>query len=299
VAAGAGAGGRCRRAAARHRFVRGRVETGWEERRGRVGGGIKIFVGPVVGIKGKLKDDECKRGKYVGENLDDQDNIFCFEGGNEVTPVWMVLDYPHLFSFIFSFKREYSIILINSLTFIHSSRTRLPSYFSFIPTTHSWGPHISLTPSITHLPLPSSHRFSPAPLLLLPAPLLLSSPPAHRSGDPQPARGQVATVVARGGSGWRSQGPRRGGACPHPPPPALPLPPPSLRRRSSSTSRRWREGASALVGWRCEGAMRAQRQRGAEVGAAMAGSRAGVATLTCACRTRIHVGEEMKLAPTP
>jgi hypothetical protein len=35
------------------------------------------------------------------------------------------------------------------------------------------------------------------------------------------------------------------------------------------------------------------------VGVTMAGSRAGVDALTCARRTRIHVGEEMKLARTP
>jgi hypothetical protein len=53
------------------------------------------------------------------------------------------------------------------------------------------------------------------------------------------------------------------------------------------------------VGRRREKAMRARTQRGAEVGAAMARSLAGVAALTYACRTRIHVGEEMKPAPTP
>jgi hypothetical protein len=59
-----------------------------------VGGGRwrdkKMFVGPVVGMKEKLKDDECERGKYAGENLDDQDSIFGFEGGNGGIPVWTV-----------------------------------------------------------------------------------------------------------------------------------------------------------------------------------------------------------------
>jgi hypothetical protein len=38
-----------------------------------------------------MKDDECRRDKYEGDNLDNQDNIFCFEGGNRGTLVWMVL----------------------------------------------------------------------------------------------------------------------------------------------------------------------------------------------------------------
>jgi hypothetical protein len=29
-----------------------------------------------------IKEDECGRGVYEGENLDDQDDIFCFEGEN-------------------------------------------------------------------------------------------------------------------------------------------------------------------------------------------------------------------------
>jgi hypothetical protein len=67
----------------------GREETGgWRDK--------KMFVGPVVGMKEELKDDECERGKYGGENLDDQDNIFRFEGGNGGILVWTVLFFRYL-----------------------------------------------------------------------------------------------------------------------------------------------------------------------------------------------------------
>jgi hypothetical protein len=57
------------------------------------GGGIKKCLWAQLlglGMKEKLKDDECERGKYAGENLDDQDSIFGFEGGNGGIPVWTV-----------------------------------------------------------------------------------------------------------------------------------------------------------------------------------------------------------------
>jgi hypothetical protein len=39
---------------------------------------------------GETKEDECGRSEYKGGNSDEQDSIFCFEGGNEGRPVWMV-----------------------------------------------------------------------------------------------------------------------------------------------------------------------------------------------------------------
>jgi hypothetical protein len=37
-----------------------------------------------------MKYDECGRGGYEGENVDDGDGIFHFEEGFEVRRVWMV-----------------------------------------------------------------------------------------------------------------------------------------------------------------------------------------------------------------
>jgi hypothetical protein len=64
-------------------------------------------------------------------------------------------------------------------------------------------------------------------------------------------------------------------------------------------ARQW-GGSAKERARRCDaGAEAARWGGGSEVGVTMAGSRAGVTALTCACRTRIHVGEEMKPAPTP
>jgi hypothetical protein len=37
-----------------------------------------------------MKDDECGRSEYKGENIDEYDGIFRFEGENEGDRVWMV-----------------------------------------------------------------------------------------------------------------------------------------------------------------------------------------------------------------
>jgi hypothetical protein len=50
-------------------------------------------MGLAVGLLGwrrDIKDNECRRSGYEGENVDDEDGIFCFEGGFEVPRVWMV-----------------------------------------------------------------------------------------------------------------------------------------------------------------------------------------------------------------
>jgi hypothetical protein len=39
----------------------------------------------------EMKEDECGRSEYEGENFDNKDEIFCFEGGFEGPRVWMVL----------------------------------------------------------------------------------------------------------------------------------------------------------------------------------------------------------------
>jgi hypothetical protein len=38
----------------------------------------------VVGMKEEIKDDECGKSEYRGENLDELTGIFCFERGFEV-----------------------------------------------------------------------------------------------------------------------------------------------------------------------------------------------------------------------
>jgi hypothetical protein len=38
-----------------------------------------------------MKEDGCGISGYEGENLDEVDRIFCFEGGFVGTQVWMVL----------------------------------------------------------------------------------------------------------------------------------------------------------------------------------------------------------------
>jgi hypothetical protein len=50
------------------------------------------FVGSWDGVR-DIKDDECGRSEYKGENHADQSGIFCFEGGYEGTPVWVVLEH--------------------------------------------------------------------------------------------------------------------------------------------------------------------------------------------------------------
>jgi hypothetical protein len=37
-----------------------------------------------------MKEDGCRKGEYEGENLNDKEGIFCFEGGFEGERVWMV-----------------------------------------------------------------------------------------------------------------------------------------------------------------------------------------------------------------
>jgi hypothetical protein len=148
-------------------------------------------------------------------------------------------------------------------------------------------------PLSPHLPLPSTHRFSPA------SP---GTPPSlFSSGDPRSARGQAAAADPGGGAKARGEEARARillRTIPPFPAPAEQLELPAVARRSERAGGGGgaKEPTSSLQ--RAE-AMRARRQRGAEVGATMAGSRAGVAALTCACRTRIHVGEEMMPAPTP
>jgi hypothetical protein len=36
-------------------------------------------VTPVVGMKRDIKDDKCKRSRYEGDNITDQEKIFSFE----------------------------------------------------------------------------------------------------------------------------------------------------------------------------------------------------------------------------
>jgi hypothetical protein len=43
-----------------------------------------------------MKEDGCGSSGYEGENFDDKDEIFCFEGGFEVRRVWMVLVLPRV-----------------------------------------------------------------------------------------------------------------------------------------------------------------------------------------------------------
>jgi hypothetical protein len=38
-----------------------------------------------------MKEDGCRRSECEGEDLDDEDRIFCFEECFEVPRVWMVL----------------------------------------------------------------------------------------------------------------------------------------------------------------------------------------------------------------
>jgi hypothetical protein len=37
-----------------------------------------------------IKEDECRRIKYEGENIDDYDGIFCFEAEDEEKRAWTV-----------------------------------------------------------------------------------------------------------------------------------------------------------------------------------------------------------------
>jgi hypothetical protein len=49
---------------------------------------------PTVGLLGwkrDIKDDECERSGYDGENVDQEDGIFRFEGEYKGERVWMIL----------------------------------------------------------------------------------------------------------------------------------------------------------------------------------------------------------------
>jgi hypothetical protein len=133
----------------------------------------------------------------------------------------MASDHPHSSYFIFFFKIDYSVFVINLLSFILSFPAPMFLHFlSFIPTTRSWGPHVTLTPLSPHLPpslLPPRRRGA----CLLPsslAPLPLSSL-AHRSGGVAVTRGwhEARRRRIRPPIPWarrsrrRSRGPQRGG----------------------------------------------------------------------------------------
>jgi hypothetical protein len=50
----------------------------------------------VVEMKQKYEGDGCGRSEYERENFDDDDEIFCFEGGFEGQRVWMVSEAARL-----------------------------------------------------------------------------------------------------------------------------------------------------------------------------------------------------------
>jgi hypothetical protein len=68
-------------------------ESGGGGRRRNQRQGREVTHGPhewVVGMEKKYEEHECRRSGYEGENIADWDGIFCFEGENKGTRVWMV-----------------------------------------------------------------------------------------------------------------------------------------------------------------------------------------------------------------
>jgi hypothetical protein len=156
-----------------------------------------------------MKGDGCERSGFERGNLDGGGGIFRFEKDDEGERVWMVLDYPHSWCVIFSFKTEYSILLIHILSSIFTTPASV-----FLHISPLWPTQNILTPPSPFL------RFPPIPLFLRP-PL--------RPGDASQAehrRGEVELL------------------CTHTRPSRTP--PPSTSTAASSTICAWRTHVSLL-----------------------------------------------------
>jgi hypothetical protein len=154
----------------------------------------------------------------------------------------MYLNYPHSFSYIYSFKTEYSCLVREILSFISTSPALVILYFSSsIPTTHekahmSGGipashAHLASLPMAASLLQRSSSAVHRQPTSLLTRLLSLLSPPSA-DGLPPSSAGLLR----------RRQGPReREGEVATSSPAVLP---PVLRSEvQRSTTRRSRRGA--------------------------------------------------------